>query len=457
MKTVSTFIQQHINDIIDSNNTIGFKIWVEIYNTENDSVKIYPYIVDKLEIVQSFKENFLDKVLLYVKLHPKDIYYLIKHIECLRCNLVIKYVDIKTGKINYDIPFIIKEYNLHIPNLEDLYKSIPKDVLIPKTQDNKNLPDPKLPDQANITIPVTLQLLEPDIYSIRRKRINIIFQRSNIKNVVLFICKKFNLSNVYYEKEINEITYQNIYIPVECGKIDIIFEYLQHKYGIYPNGLTYYYYDDVFYIYQPYLVDVDLEEVQLPIVKIFRTPIKSFLGIDNTYKIENNDLSIISNNELYHVSKSITNLENIGNIDIFYKSDKIFRNRILNGEIVKIDYNTDNIGISDNINRVIKNYITINYNTGIMNRYMKLSEIAERTTELVILSWDNSKPFSIYPGSFVQLIYEKDKEPIYQQGRIEYIDYIFTRHPQKLEHTFSFTCNSTLKLRLSTSFKKINE
>ena len=448
MKAVSRYVQHQINRIIEDKHPVGIYITLEIFSSKDDTVNIQPLIIDKLEIHQDFLNNFMDEILCCVKFTPKDLYFMVSNLESLKCRVTFKFADLKTGVIDYNIPYIIKTYNLHFPNIEDVHKVVPDSTFI---QDNVYLEE-----QHGSSIPVVVQLIPSKEYVLRKKRLNIMFQRSSIKDIILYICKSYGLENVYYEKEfINNLIYQNMYIPVEYGKIDTIFDYIHKRYGIYPHGMTFYYYNDIFYLYQPFLVDFTPEEVKLPVIKIIKLPPKSYLGVLSTYSYIDNNLHIMCNENVKTHSLNISTIENDGNLDIYFKSDMIFRNRVVNGDEISILNNIDNVGIGDDIQRIDTQSLNIRYSQPSINKLLKLSEISEKTTEIVVFNWKYSKPFSILPGSFTQFIYEKNNQPVYQPGRIEGIKYILIRHPQQLSNTNIFTCDSAVQLRLKTTFSNI--
>ena len=445
MDLISSKFKDQLKIITNDTDNISFTIDVEIFNNSdpNNLISVKPFIIDQLTIEQYFYYNVTDNVLLKAKFTIEDTFLLFNNIESLKCRIIYKFIDHDSGKINYDKDYIIKEYNVHIPKFNDLYKQYSNAQLF---TDDKNK-EIYLEQHRGLVVPLTLQLLEPLKYIFRKKIINTMFQNVKLSNVVLYICNKFGFTNIKYDKDLNNNIYQNIYIPIEYGKFKNVFDYLHKHYGIYSKGFSYYFQDDLLYLYQPFENKIDNQE---SILNIFKITKNSLGNLRKWHTIVDDDIWLIVDEDTYHKNISLMGLENDGTNQIFIKSDNLIdKHRVIEENDVIVNNNLVNISVDPNLSRINKDSITINYQKANMNLFYQSSLLAEKATNIIGVIWKFSIPYLIYAGQFVKFNYEKENEIICENGRVENVVYNFYRQHQVLSKSPIFGCICKIEIRVS--------
>lgn len=441
MQKLSQKFEEKISQIISTQSNNTFLYELSIRSLDNEEIYIAPVIIDSISVEKLFLYNTMDDIRVYGKFRPKDVLKLIDNINSLYATVTIKMYDVDKKAVDLDQPFLVRKYLVHIPDLEDIYKKYNLNQIIVKDKD-----DPTLVHHESKTIPLVLQLLDENNFKLRKSRINTIFQRVNLKQVLMFACNVFQIPYVDYEDGINPNIFQNLYIPYEYGKFDSIFDYLHVRYGIYQKGFNYYYFDNTIYFYPCF--DPLLERKKHPVLHIYKVPKGNYPGLKNYSIMIDDDIHLISNGDLYNLSLSYSELENDGSNHVFFAADRIidrFKQDTSNGSIILP--NVMNLG-TDISQRVLKNGVAVKFLDPTMNLYFQSSELAKKSTELVVVGWSSAQLYDFIPGQKIKLYYEKKDGLIFQEGILEGIKFDITRLHNLTSNIPVFTADAVLMLRL---------
>jgi hypothetical protein len=446
MFLTSELLQKKIESIVTIKRSNGLLIDCVIKNYDNKDINIKPIIVERLIIKRYFYNidptynHFTDNVELYLQLQVLDMIKLYKNSKSLYIELMISFADLETGREDLERGLIRKTYRVYLKDAEDILKKYNLKQF--KDVDDLNNKDKIKLEEHNTIIPVVLQLIEPEMYEIRKKSLNGIFTNITIDQFIKYILKCMDISKINMVMPDNNTQYLHLYIDPEYSKFDIIFDYIQKRYGVYFNGFNYYFTNGIMYIYPPYDTNPSFRK---EILHIYRTAPRSYVGMQNYYKKENDNLYIVSNSDVNITKLSELGYENEGTHELFLRSDNIINHRTQSGE--KFFLNKNTICVANKKDSIKNNTIVPSYKKPTINAYYRASSLTKKRAELVLLSWSYAMPFYLIPGHKVKIYYDDNTKIKIQNGILESVIYTFDRQVEVKNNQDIFLSNANLVIR----------
>jgi len=439
----SKLLEEKVSYITSKQNDNWLKVNMIIKSYKNSDLKIIPSKIENINISNLYSINTMPNIQILVKLRMTELLLIINNLQSLYVDLTMKYVNPLTLEENLSEKVIRKTYHLHIPNLEDLYKKFNFQQL---TETDENT---LLEQHVGNLIPIGLQLLDVNEFRIRKRNINVIFQQVTIKDVILFVAHNLGFNKINYIDKFNPSFYQNFHIPISYGKFDVIFNYLQKKYGIYDKGFNYFYYNDVLYIYPMY--DFSFERKNESILHIYKVAPGTYNGMKSYHRYVDNDLYIVSNSDLINHKLSTTLLENIGTNVVFLNSRTLIdKFKKINSDGT-VDIANDIVNLSTYTdNKIFDKSVTVDYSNPSLNIYEQSSKIAERNTEIIMTEWAMARPFTTIPGNRIKFYYDQENGITMRNGLLENVEFQLKRIEQmtSVKEDF-FVCNAKMQIRLN--------
>lgn len=175
--------------------------------------------------------------------------------------------------------------------------------------------------------------------------------------------------------------------------------------GLYPQGMGYYYQDNLWYIFPPFATDrFETSERSLTVINV---PANKYPGVERTYRRTANQLVVLSTGEVKHRDYSMEAQANDGNVARFIDASKVMNNfvQIYNGQV-----SFDGKG---NLNEFMvkpreqgTNIITQTEQGEITSSYSnEYSKLLARTGSYIQFTWENALTHLIYPGMPVKFMY----------------------------------------------------
>jgi len=444
----SKILHDKILSIINENKNNAFVIKCIIKSFEDDELNVELDYIDAINVEENFFEKYADDITLYVHMRPLDFMNILEFKTSLYCAIRIDYIDMETGDLILDEDPEIYYFLMFLKNTEDVFKKYHISAF--SKYHEEDVPD--LESHEGSLIPITFQLLEQDAYELHKKYLVGMYSNVNVESMLKYISKNFQIEKLDLYDVDNTVLYRHFIIPPEYSRFDQIFNYIQNKYGVYRNGLNYYFHRGIFYIYPAF----DTKISRKVVLNIYRGPRNTYGGMKNYFKEtidgDTTIIDIVSIGDMKSIKLTENGLENIGTNVIFIKSDKII-DKFIKLENDEFYINDDNLlNISSSFTQsALKNSSIPKYIKPTINLFKASSILEQYNNELVILTWPLARLFKVIPGAEVHFYY--DKEEIQDKsGIVDSITYKIFKQKFKTD-TPSFSIEAILSVRINEDIK----
>jgi hypothetical protein len=283
----------------------------------------------------------------------------------------------------------------------------------PMIQGNSmNQPSEDALDLTNL-LELDFQLQDKAIEQLRLKSTGTIFRDQKVEDIIRFVLTKESKDVDVDSKDVplgvelvkpgNDKKYDHIVIPQGIRSVDVP-QYLHDKYGVYPTGFCYYLFNKTWYVFPPF--DNTRFDQSQKTMTIIRVPENRMPNVERTFRRDGNNIVAIATGKLNLENDSEKVLLNQGNGIRFTDANLVM------GEFVDT---RDNVALSSR-GKANNEFTTLERPTGInnvqmspnrisANKMLEYSRLAQRDGVLVQLSWENSDPYSLFPGMQIKLLY----------------------------------------------------
>lgn len=376
--------------------------------------------IKSLSIVQNFRENYRDVIELEFEVVPQEFFDIIDHSQNLMCNIVVRNIDIPMGNEEAK-PLLQLKYRVIIKNKTDLLKQYARGDLVPTASTGD------LPQHHNIFLTMTVELIDQIAYTARKQQFNFINRGVSINDTLHLLAKSLGAKQVYIVPPDNIKLYNNLIVP-PMSNLSEVFTFLQYSRGkgVYEKGLSYYYTNDVIYIYPCYETNPQSPKT----THIYNVGEDKFLGSNAFHNIQADETHLITTSSPKNIELVDLGLENTGSAYLVQYGEKIV------DRWMKLD--------SKGVCTVPKaNFTLLSLNTkaGVTtdvyspkfkysadNIYAHTSDLSQyNRTKITNLIWRHAMPFTFRPG--YRVMYHYDGDGVYQTrtGMCEAIVYMITK------------------------------
>jgi hypothetical protein len=441
MLLATSMLVEQLNRIIGIDRSNIYSMNLTLKNYDDPEFIIDKIVVDKLRHKQLFNVNVTDDIQVTANLFPDDLLKIVNLQSNLYAEIVIEYVDRDTFDIILEEEPKIYRYGVFIHELEDISKRIGIQGL---TQVNKGAEkDLTKGSHVSRTYPINFQLISETNYAVNKQMFNGLITDITMSKAIMYIASVLGIKKINMIPPHNTTQYKHIHIPPNMSSYKVIFDYLQTKFGIYDKGLSYYYTDEVLYLYPAYDTEIERPD-KLKIVKVSPS---TYSGLNNYHDLQGKVLTIVSNTDIEHTTMSNVAMENEGSNKVYASSD-----RMLDGQV---DPKTMTISdtcltISNNKSHsIVKNSAIPSYEEPTNNIFTKLSSLAMGNAEMITLGWNMARLYMLKPGTPIEYIYDGEDQVMMKSGILEAITYTTMLQLRKNDQ-FVYTTLATLMVRLST-------
>lgn len=430
---------QEAANLIMSNAVSGYTTEEYTFFSPLDaSLRIVPTYVDLYSVVQRFHSNYTDEIQISVELPVADVLALLKNYQNLRCAIVTKRIDERTHEILTDQDPIIQNYRVIISNAGDLLKRYNRNELLAK--DDTAI----IESQHGRSETLVMQLLEDDIFRLRKCAINGLFKKATVQDLIYFSLNALGIKDAIVTPPDNTRVWNFLNLP-PVQDISTVFDLIQKNWGIYAKGLSYYYTKGKFYLYPAYETNPSTK----PVVHIYNVPSMNYVGSKGYHFIDGaGNIHILSNGDVQTKDMSAQGVENYGNYRVSLRTDKALDlNRNVSGS--KGKFANDNIlgcGLASD-RGMVKGTQGAKYDASSNNAFVMASEMAAYDCTLLSSTWGMADPFLITPGQKVYYHYDEDETYKVSVGVVEEIQY--TKKIANRSGKYIYTTTAAYGLRLA--------
>lgn len=419
----------------------------------NVEFSFYPLKLKSLIVKQNFVEDYLDHLDLECEITMPQFLDLYENYRDLKCTLLIRQYDEKAQTVIEGQPILYKTYICIIKGKEDLFLSIPKDNLIASSNGQYSQ------SHQNLMPTINFQLMDEKSYNLRKRFVNLTLRNATMKQVMLKCAAMCDIKQVCIVPPDNETVYENLIIP-PAYKITSVFSFLQEHYGVYNKGISWYFTEDVLYIYPPY----ETKQVTPVSAHLYYVGKDNFSGLQRYHATSEKVTHIVANIDSASVDLVDSGNEHIGTTFFVQHADRII------DDFYYIDNNEQLHIHNDNFNVLTNRQDTTGIMTGMFNpefvfdnanEYRVKSTMAFSRRTIVTTGWMYAVPYTFKPGWVVHYHHDGENKnkredasdiadnTIYtsRQGIVDLVRYIFGPLGRKGD-SYVYICNADIQLSI---------
>lgn len=400
-------------------------------NRQDANFSINDGVLTRFIIKCDFMNNVTDDIQATLSIRTDQFQKLVTCQSDLYADILLEYVDTRTGEVLIDEAPLKLQYNVFVHNLADLSKKIG----IQAFEDVDGTDTSRTRGVAYID--VNMQLISEKDYSANRASFSGLMIDVAMDDTVKYLASMMQVGSVSMVPADNTTKYKHVTIPPDKGGFRAIFDYLQSKYGIYAKGFRHYITEGKLYVYPPF----DMETTRSPRLKVIRVSENSYLGMPNYHKLDGQNLTIVSNTELQSKSMNNVGSENEGNTKLFIRSDGMLDGQVDKTNGMKLR-DMSAIMSSKSDSSIKKGSAIPKYVPPTMNLYGHASTFSETNTEVMVFGWPNARIKLIQPGMPVSFIFDEKKSVMERKGTVESVIYEFVKSTRTV-----FNCGARIAIR----------
>ena len=387
--TISPVMAKAVNNVLSTQVPTEFTFTINLTSESDTTYKYTPsFFIESASITQNFADDYTDDIRVSFTASPQEYMAIFNHAQDLLATTIRIYVNQQSGQRIYTIPPIVKSYKALLLNQENLYSKHPTGALQP----TPNMP---IVEQHVATrIPVHLQLIEKEAYTLRQQQFHGIFSNSTVASAIAAIVDKFEIKQLNFISPDNTHSWGNIVIP-PAQNINDIFDYIQFTYGVYMKGIEFYYTNNTLYIYPPY----ELSPKMPSVVNFYNSPNGSYAGAFSYHSVTGNTIDIVTTDKVETKDLSIMASENVGGSFSFLRASKLvdgFVGVSDNGVYVSKDAS---LTVGTPYSRTMVNNANVDrYQAATDNIFIQSSKLVKWQASLVSTKWLHAVPDLLIPG-----------------------------------------------------------
>lgn len=435
-KILSENLKEISSEILQNKISNLSTISVLLYSVRNLEFKLYVEDVQELSIEQDFLRKYTDFILLKFSLSTKEYLEVIENYRDLKCNIIIEnYTENKKDYKQQDP--IILDQKIIFQNKDDLFKSIQKSEIVVDDKINQT------ESQMSKRIHVVAQLIDDEIFEIRKRQFNLILRNCTTEKMLHFIVGNMIKSkNKCILKPDNDTEYENLVVP-GLMPFEEVFPYLNKVYGVYGSGIGFYYTEETMFIYPLYDFNPQLSPY---LVNFYFVGSNNIVGSENYLLYKNDCYHILTNREPKTTQLMEQGTENYGNGYMILKDSLLFNEwrvqeqqdfKIIDDGVLKMQLDNDNTLSEFSHN--------LRYVYGERNVSDCISNLSSINGSMVSLGWDNARPFIVKPGWKILYHYDGDEDYRIKTGSCVHARYQYSKVHREGKYKI-FQCGASISI-----------
>lgn len=429
MLTGSSAIQGQIEKYLQGTDSAVFIPQIVLVNP-NTGFSYEPRQIKGIVVQCEFHKTYMTTYTIEFDARPNEQTAIMNNMNGLIASVVLQPIDPMTLQPRYDQDQIQWELKSMVSNQQDLVKCHGPGLSGRTDTTNSGTPQPQNQLQAEHTVPVTLELLEPDAHRIRHITMNSMFNDTNMQDVLHWASQQLKAEKVNITPPDNQEKLTNVIIP-PGSSVKTLFPYLQERNGCYSKGLGFYFCHKTMYVYPLYSHDRS-SSMEPGIVHVISGPKDYLKGLKKYHSKQGDDLFIVSTSTKKMMPLNTQGTENVGNCHITAKADKMrdkWAPKSKNGDVIIPPDNIAIVSPSNSAGNMDGNSQNAKYKGGSSNPFTSSSQFAMADGMVLSLGWERAIPDIIKPGH--HLVYHYDGEQAEyktQEGTILSVTYTGSSH-----------------------------
>lgn len=421
---LSDALLEKVKEGLDGNESCVFLPEVILHNP-NTGFEANIELIEGFAIVCDYMTAYCNTYQLNFKVDPITYVNILKNMKDLEVSIsLFPYNPIYLDEC-YDQDPLTFELKVLVDEQTDLEKVMNINILgdTTKTNDGENTPLNVI--QAQATMDMQLTMLEPEIFELRHIQINAMFNGCTVESLLYWIAQQFKAEQVNVTVPDNPTPIDNLIIP-PTQDISTIFNFIQERYGIFKDGLGYYFENKIMYIYPLFAHDRD-RSTEDGIIHLISAPDDYFVGLDRFHCRQDPDVLVVSTTKKSQQAVTSKGVENEGNTHMSTNADEA-RDKFVqvqeNGDVKMTGNPVTTVAMTNNASNMQGDAQNVKFCGERVNLYASTEKFAELNGSTYTCGWSNAYPGLIKPGHICTLHYDGTQgEYKTQNGTILSVNY----------------------------------
>lgn len=272
-------------------------------------------------------------------------------------------------------------------------------------------------DSESISV-VTFQLVSKQVMALRAKTVGLIARKTTGMEVIRYCLTEHSknlqsgepeeIHGVHFVPGYTDEVREHVIVPHLTRLVSLPKVVDNAIGGLYPTGMSYYLEGNYWFVYP--LFDTKRFAQAEHTLTIINVPANRLPGIEKTFRITKTQLIVISTGKVKYKDTSIAERDTYGDTVRFVDSRKVVE------EFAKREDNKLQADYSKNVTEMtidqnVKDPSRASIHTGVVvtSAYNKeLTKLAMRNGTVVMITWENSNDFALYPGMPVRFMFVVD-------------------------------------------------
>lgn len=409
-----------------------FQVDLKLWSTATGS-STYTYNaikVDEMMVTSNYEKTYSDVTHISFPIAPSDYADLYDLQQGLMATLTLTPVN-KDGSVNaYSSPqaYIFKAT---IVNPQDLKRTTPD-----------------VHNYTEITMNISMLLVEEDIYDIKQVSLQAIAHNATIPSVITRVLTECGITKAHVVTPDNIATFDHVIIP-PTQTFSSVFSKLQTDYGIYMLGVNSYYFGGRAYIYPPF----DTLATDFPnTLYLYQLSGASMVGSDSYHTMDATSIKVVVVEYPDIRDLSLAASENVGTHVTFLRQSQIIDGIVDlspgSAPTYKQDSPTLQIGLVNNksASAAANNVVYSNHTD---NMWVVASKLAQHQCIYGNISWQRAIPYSIQPGHKVVYVSDNNGSMASRTGIVAGVTYEGKIIMRSSVPVFAFKATITCRLSVT--------
>lgn len=426
--SVNTPLKKTIYEIMLSGRSTAFTMTARFTSEQDTTYSYTPMQLEGVSIEQKPSDMYCDRIILQFNASPAEYIRLYENRNGLMVTLTQTPVEETAGAKKPTAPNTSRLYYATFVN--------PKSIREEFRDSQMNI---------NPDYPVTMVLVEKEIYLARRVKMNTLFKNTTVHGALCAIAAAFGITKTYIVPPDNPKVYPLIKIPPSMG-IDTVFDYIHHEYGVYMKGFEYFFTGGCLYIYPPFETTPKFNETAI----LYRARYGEYAGSLAYHRTRDGVTEIVLTDKSASKDISQVSADNIGQATMFLRASQLVDGFITSTNSgIKLNTNSSAVTLKNRLAEKVGSSLSMlsNYAKATDNVCKVASSMAKANARIIASTWNMATPFILKPGHAIKYTYDQDRTMVTDNGILESVQYNLVRGQRGASGPV-FTCSANLQIRL---------
>lgn len=399
-----------------------------ILSNPNTGVRITPFTIKHLTILQDFVGGFMDSVTAVIEVSMDEYKKIKDNCQDLECTLILNPADPGTTRLLPSEDKIILSYMAILTEQTDTSKIGPANVF-----GGDNILNMSSPDQHAARFDIQLALMSKKLHAIKNSSCPNTGCQGKITDLLRWACTSLpGVTSVTIIPPDNDTIPPNFQIPPDKTDPKDFFSYIQQKCNVYSKGLCVYFTDDGVFIYPAWDTD-KATSPQKGVINIINGAGTTYQGLKRYHSKTGQDINLLAIGKPEYKTLQTAAAENIGTGFAMMDANSAFNysTKVKKTGEVEVQDTMQIVTAQNSAGNASSSMQRLATSSSSEDVYSKTAALAQANGATLSVTWPNAVPNLIQPGHAVVYHYDKNNsEYETKQGKVTRAVYISSTQGQ---------------------------